>query len=157
MGKLKQGTVTVVYPDSISLPEKAGKLSADEVARVEKARRGVGLTCEKTAEALKKYKDRVKGSDVDPAKLEEAGAMAEDIDVTIADVEHALMVLKQANILLDGDAHRMLRKVLAAVRSAEKFDPKVTELFPHLIGYFASNRGAGGNPAPAAGGGGTPG
>src|SRR5262245_15870768 len=108
MGKLEQGTVTVVYPDDIKLPEKAGKMPPEEVARIEKARRGVGLACEKTAEALKKYGARVSGAGVDPDELEKAGEMAEGIDVTIADVEHALMILKQANILLDGDAHRML-------------------------------------------------
>jgi hypothetical protein len=136
---LTHGTVTVSYPAHIDIPANAGKLSPDEVNKIPKARRGVGLACEKTAEALAKAPS-VK-TDVDSAALVEAGTMAEDIDVVIADVENVLVVLKQANNLLDANAHEMLRKVLAAVRAAEKFDPRVVDVFPHLIAYFAHKRG----------------
>jgi hypothetical protein len=137
--QLTHGTVTIGYPAHIELPEKAGKLSPAEVAKLPKARRGIGLACEKTAEALSKAPG-VK-TDVTAAALVTAGAMAEDIDTVIADAEYALVVLKQANNLLDGNAHELLRKVLAAVRAAEKFDPHVAEVFPHLIAYFANKRG----------------
>lgn len=152
MGKLMQGSVIVAYPDNVELPEKAGKLTVEEVARLEKARRGIGLACERTAEALEKNVERLKVPGVDPDALAEAGRVAEDIDVVIADVEHVLMVLKQANALLDSHAHRELRKVLAALRSQEKFDPKLGDLFQHLVAYFSSSRGGGAAPgAPPAG------
>lgn len=151
MGKLKLGTVTVAYPDDIELPEKAGKMAPEEVGRLEKPRRGIGLACEKTAEAMIKNTGRVTVSGVDPDALVTAGRMAEDIDVVIADVEHVLMTLKQGNALLDSNAHLMLRKVLAAVRAAEKFDPKVADLFPHLTAYFANSRGSSTGGAPPGG------
>jgi hypothetical protein len=80
-------------------------------------------------------------TDVTADELVAAGEQAEDIDVVIADVENVLVVLKQANNLLDAHAHELLRKVLAAVRAAEKFDPKVASVFPHLVAYFANKRG----------------
>jgi len=154
LGKLKQGNVVVSYPDTITLPERAGQLSTTEVARIPKARKGVGLACDSTAKALKKYGDRVPGAG-DADELAEAGEMAESIDEVIADLEHALMVMKQANVLLDGDAHTRLRKVLSAVRAAEKFDANVADLFRSVIDYFASTRGGGeGGASPV--GGGTP-
>lgn len=139
MKQLIHGTVTIGYPAGIELPPKAGKLSPEEVTRLPKARRGVGLACEKTAEALPKASG-VK-TDVTAEALVAAGAMAEEIDTVIADVENALLVLKQANNLLDGAAHELLRKVLAAVRAAEKFDSHVVDVFPHLIAYFSNKRG----------------
>lgn len=151
MGKLKQGVVTVAFPDDIDLPEKAGQLSAVELSRIEKARRGIGLTCARTAEAMTKNAERLSVPGVDPDELAEAGRMAEAIDVVIGDVEQVLMVLKQGNVLLDGHAQRELRKVLAAVRSQEKFDPKLAELFGDLVSYFASSRPGGAAPAPAGG------
>ncbi len=151
MAKLKHGTVTIAYPDDIVLPEKAGQLTGADLARVQKARRGVGLACEATSVALKKYGDRVPGSGVDPDELVTAGKMAEAIDEVIADTEHALMILKQANVLLDADAHLRLRKVLAAVRAAEKFDANVVDLFRHLLDYFANSRAATDGATPAGG------
>lgn len=152
MGKLKHGNVSVSYPDDISLPEKAGQLSTSELARIPKARKGIGLACDSTAKALKKYGERVPGAG-DADELAAAGKMAEDIDEVIADVEFVLMVLKQANVLLDADAHTRLRKALSAVRAAEKFDTNVADLFRAVIEYF-SNRPAGEGTPPA--GGGTP-
>ncbi len=153
--KLKHGTVVVTYPSNITLPERAGQLTAAEITRLPKARRGIGLACDATAAVLEKHGDRVPGAGVDPADLVKAGKMAEDIDHVIADMEHALMIMKQANLLLDGDAHTRLRKVLAAVRAAEKFDPRVGDLFRHLNDYFANTRG-GGEEGGAPPGGGAP-
>ena len=146
--KIKQGSVTITIPDGIEIPEKAGKMTADEVARLEKPRRGLGMTCEKTAEVLGKNADRITVPGVDPKALEKAGQAAEDIDAVISDLEHVLTTLKQANALLDSHAHRELRKVLAMVRSQEKFDPRLADLFQQLVSYFATSR-AGSAPAAA--------
>lgn len=157
MGKLKHGNVVVSYPDSIALPERAGQLSTAELARTPKARRGVGLACDSSAKALRKYGDRVPGAG-DADELAKAGEMAEAIDEVIADLEHTLMVLKQANVLLDADAHTRLRKVLTAVRAAEKFDRAVPDLFRSVVEYFSSTRGGAEEPSsPPAGGGSAPG
>ena len=54
MSEMKQGNVTISIPDTIEISEKAGEMSPDEVRRMPKARRGVGLACEATAAAMKK-------------------------------------------------------------------------------------------------------
>jgi hypothetical protein len=52
-------------------------------------------------------------------------------------MERRTGAIKQANALLDSHAHRELRKVLDALRSQQKVELKLAELFPHLVGYFA--------------------
>ncbi|MFO0591295.1 MAG: hypothetical protein U0441_27355 [Polyangiaceae bacterium] len=149
MGKLEHGNVVVSFANKITIPEKAGHLSAAEAARIPRARKGVGLACDATSTALEKYGDRVPGAG-DAGELAKAGEMADAIDEVIADVEHLLMILKQANLLLDGDAHTRLRRALTAVRAAEKFDPKVADLFRGLIAYFARSNGEAASPAEGA-------
>jgi hypothetical protein len=68
------------------------------------------------------------------------GRMAEQIDTVIVDTEAILVKMKQANTLLDVAAHEELRKVLAFIRSQEKFDPRITDLVPHLIDYFSNSQ-----------------
>jgi hypothetical protein len=134
---LEHGTVAVSYPTTIEIPASAGNLSPLEVKRLQKTRRGLGVACDGTATQLTSHPDAVSVK-VTPDELRTAGRMAEEIDTVIADLEYVLTILKQANLLLDADAHEKLRVVLAAVRAAEKFDPKVTQLFPQLIAYFAN-------------------
>lgn len=145
---MTQGSVTLTCTETLQIPDKAGKMSVEEVSRIEKARRGVGITCERTAEALRKNEGRITVPGVTPEALEQAGKAADDIDGVIADLEHLLLILKQSNVLLDAHAHRELRKVLAAVRAQEKFDPRLPDLFPQLIAYFATTRGNDGGAPP---------
>ena len=140
MTDIMQGTVTVSIPEGITIPERAGTLSPDEVQRLPRARHGVGLTCEATADAMAKNADRLCPHNVDANSLIEKGKMAEAIDRVIVDTENALTKLKQANLILDADAHEALRKVLAFVRGQEKFDPRITDLVPALESYFSSDR-----------------
>ena len=138
MPELKQGTVSVLIPDHITVPDQAGELSTKEVQRLEKARRGVGLTCDMTAAAIEKNPDRLAVPGIDPAKLRAAGKVAEDIDLVITDIEVILSQLKQANLILDAEANLQLRRCLAHVRSQEKFDPQLAALVPQLEAYFAN-------------------
>lgn len=140
MAQLTHGTVSITYPDHITLPERAGKLTPAEVARLEKPRRGLGLACEKTAEAIKQHPAQLAAAGVDPEQLRADGRAAEDIDTVIHDLEALLTRLKQANSLLDEHAHRELRRVLAHVRAQQKFDPSVPSLVPLLVAYFANAR-----------------
>jgi len=110
--------------------------------RVVKARRGVGITCDATATAMEKDPQRLAVPGVDPAELRSAGKVAEDIDWVITDLEVILGRLKQANMLLDADAHVMLRKCLAYVRAQEKFDAQLAALVPQLESYFAKSPSA---------------
>lgn len=137
MPELKQGAVSVVIPDHIQLPQEAGELTHKDMQRLEKARRGVGLACDTTAAAMEKDPQRLTIADVSPAKLRAAGQVAEDIDLVITDLEVILSRLKQANMLLDAEAHLMLRKCLAHVRGQEKFDAQIAGLVPQLEAYFA--------------------
>jgi hypothetical protein len=140
MAELRQGDVTVTIPDHITIPPKAGSLSPDDSQRLTKARKGVGLTCESTAEVMKKNPERLAVPQVTPDSLAASGRVAEDIDGVIGDVETLLLILKQANSLLDAEAHNNLRRVLAFVRGQEKFDPHLADLVPALIAYFSRER-----------------
>jgi hypothetical protein len=118
--------------------------------RLPEARRGVGVACETTADAIRKNPDRLKPHNVAADRLAEIGRMAEQIDTVIVDTEAALIRLKQANTLIDAEAHESLRRVLGFVRAEEKFDARLTDLVPHLIAYFANERTAKAETTPAA-------
>ena len=140
MAEMIQGTVAITIPDNIDIPEEAGQLSPKEVIRIPKSRKGLGIVCEATTDAMQKNPERLRPPNVDAAILSEKGRMAEAIDQVIVDIEAILVKLKQANLLLDADAHTDLRKVLAFVRSQEKFDPRLTDLVPALISYFSHDK-----------------
>ena len=140
MTEMKQGNVTISIPDSIEIPDKAGEMSPEEVRRLPKARHGIGLTSGATAEAMDKDPERLAPHGVDKVRLAKLGEMAENIDNVIVDVEAITVRLKQANLLIDAEAHEELRKVLAFVRSQEKFDARILDLVPQLITYFSKNK-----------------
>jgi hypothetical protein len=139
MAELSKGTVTVKYDDGIKVPPEAGTLSALDLARLEKPRRGVGVTALATADAVRKRPDLApKGVTAD--ELEDMGRQADAIDYLIVDLESILNQMKQANLLIDSRTNELLRKVLANVRAQEKFDAGVVKDVPHLIGYFSNSR-----------------
>lgn len=140
MPEIKQGTVTAVVPETITIPDRAGNLTPREVRRLPKARKGVGMVAQQTAETLKKVGNRVAVQGTTPDEIASAGRIAEAIDEPMNDAQYVAMVLAQANLLLDAEAHLLLRKALTAVRAAEKFDPRIVDLFPALIEYFANSR-----------------
>lgn len=138
MAEFKQGSVTVTYNDKLKIPAEAGSLSPKQVRDLPKARRGVGLACSMTAEAMRKHPDKLAADGVTPDALTTAGEMAESVDGVIAELESALTYFKQANNILDAEAHTALRRVLAHVRAKEKFDARLADLVPHLVAYFAN-------------------
>jgi hypothetical protein len=142
--------VTVNIPEGIEIPQRAGKLSQAEMQRLPKARKGVGVACEITADAIRKNPARLKPNNVDPDRLEALGRMAEQIDGVIVDTETLLVRLRQANTLLDAEAHESLRRVLAFIRGESKFDPRIKDLVPHLLAYFSKERAPKTEPTPSA-------
>jgi hypothetical protein len=140
MSQLKQGSVVITLPTHIEVLPDAGKMTPEQVKAIEKPRRGIGLACEQTAAAMQKDPTRLYVPGVTPEQLANYGQQAEDIDAVIIDVEVLLAVLRQNNLLLDARAQRALRQVLSYVRSLEKFDPKIAERVPHLIGYFSKSK-----------------
>ena len=137
MAQYNIGVASVELPPSVaSLPEKAGHLTPVDAARLPKPRRSVGSTAMSTADAIRRHSDRLTVPGVTADALEAAARAADEIDGVVADIEALHVVLKQANLLLDAEAHTLLRRVLAHVRSAEKFDPRITDLVPSLVRYF---------------------
>ena len=138
MAELREGSVSVTLPDSLSIPEKAGKLSKTEVKRIPKARKGLGLACQATAKAMTTNPTRLNVNGVTPEALTAAGEAADGIDSHVTDAENITLTLKQANLILDAAAHTFLRRVLAHVRNEEKLgDPHIADLVPTLIEYFS--------------------
>jgi len=138
MAEVKHGTVSVTFDDSLKPPEQAGKLSPDELARIARPPRGIGLACEQAADAIDKAGDKFtppKG--VTPASLRDGGQRAEDIDLVIADLEVVVQTLKQANAIFDGDAWEQLRKVNDQVNAQAKHQPELKAIFANVIAYFA--------------------
>jgi hypothetical protein len=138
MAVLTEGTVTVNIPDDIVIPAEAGTLSSDKVRAIPKPRRGIGLVADQTATEMEKSSFIVVG--VAPAELRRMGAMAESIDDVIRDMEVVLAKLKQANLIIDGDAYTLLRKANDQVKSAAKHDASVKERFSSLMRYFQCAR-----------------
>ena len=137
MATITQGNVTIVLSDDLEFPKQAGSLSPREMRRLLKARKGVGWACEATAEAIVKNPDRIAPFNVKPERLASLGRMTEQIENTLVDLDALTVRVKQARGLIDEEAHNELRKVLAFVRSQEKFDPRVGDLVPALLEYFA--------------------
>lgn len=146
MSTIKLGSVTVQLPEEIVVPTEAGHLSPAEVRRLPRARHGIGLAAEMTAAVLTKHPELIPSPGITPEELAAKGRAAENMDVVISEMEATLVTLKQTNLIVDADAHNALRRALASVRAAEKFDPMVSNLFPHLIRYFANEM----HPQPAA-------
>jgi len=138
--EVRQGSVALTLPPRVAFDVRAGTLSVDELKRLVTARSGVGLTCEATAAAMRKYPDRLAVPAVSPDDLEDKGFVAEKIDEVIADLDVLKLVATQGNRLADAAAHDGLRRVLAFVRAQEKFDPTLASLVPQLILYFSNEK-----------------
>ncbi len=143
MPQIKEGTVTIIVPDTIEIPEKAGKLKPEEVKRIPKVRRGIGLACANTAVEMGKKGDEFAVPDTPPAELIRLGAMAEEIDTVISDVEVALNTLKQANLLIDARALDLLGRVNDQVKALGKRDPSILRRFGTVSEYFRNKRPSG--------------
>jgi hypothetical protein len=146
--QLTYGGVTVTISEEISVPENAGSLTADEVLRLPKPRRGLGLACETTADAMEKAPEKFAIPNLTAADLRKQGKMADDIDKVIIELEYLTYRMKQANKLLDAQAYESLRRVLTFVRGQEKFDPGLAARVPNLIAYFARGGSKTAEPSP---------
>ena len=140
---LQFGAITVVLPGSVTLPAKAGTLSADELAKIPKPPRAVGAMCERMADVLEETgKGLTRTPEVTPNALRDAGAAADDIDRVIAQAEAVVAKLKQANLLLDAHAYELLRKLNDQVKAQGKHDAQWLTVFAELTSYFAKTRNA---------------
>ncbi|HEY3452457.1 MAG TPA: hypothetical protein VGK67_39300 [Myxococcales bacterium] len=138
MAEVKHGNVTVVVDDTLKPPAQAGNLSVVEISRMPKAPHGLGLACEQAANGIttadKKF-DPPRGVTAD--SLRTLGKRAEDIDSVIANLEVVLSILKQSNLLFDGEAWEQLRKVNDQVKAQGKHTPELLTIFEPVLRYFA--------------------
>ncbi len=145
MGQIEHGTVSVTIDDSLTLPERAGNLSPDEVRRLPKPRHGIGLVGTLTADALDKAgPDFIAPAGVTPDALRGACKRSDDIDQVIVNLEVILQRVKQANLLFDADAWEMLRKINDQVKAQAKYQPELETVFTALrefMTYGPSNAG----------------
>lgn len=149
MLEIQHGTVSVSIPDEFAMPAEAGNLSSEEVRRIAKAPRGIGLACDAAADALEKSGIKfVPPAGVNPASLRTLGKRAEGIDQVIFDVDVVLNKLKQANLLFDAEAWEQLRKLNDQVKAQGKHDPEVLVMFKSVLDFFARVRPPAAVPAP---------
>jgi hypothetical protein len=138
MSEIKHGAVTVTIPDELAPPPEAGSLTPEEVRRIPKAPRGIGLICATAADALEKAGGRLAApADVSPSSLRASGQRAEDVDQILADLDVVTNKLKQANILFDADAWEQVRKLHDQVKAQGKHDPELLVMFGGLLDVFA--------------------
>lgn len=138
MAKIKHGTITISIPDELAPPEKAGKMSADEVARIPKAQLGVGLICAQAADIMEKVGPSFTApAGVTPESLRAAAKRADEIDQYLVDIDVVREILKQANLLFDAEAWEQVRKVNDQVKAQGKHDPSLATSFKQVIDYFA--------------------
>ena len=138
VAEIKHGSVAVTIPDELAPPEEAGNLAPEDVRRIPKAPRGLGLVCEATADALEKAGTSfTPPSEVTPASLRHMGSRAEGIDQVILDLEVVFNRLKQANLLFDAAAWEQIRKMNDQVKAQGKHDPELLVKFKPLLDFFA--------------------
>lgn len=152
---VKHGTISIKIPDELAPPERAGKLAPEEVARIPKPPRGIGLICAQAADAIEKAGDKfAPPPGVTPASLRAAGERADEIDQFLLDLEVVQQILQQANLLFDADAWEQVRKMNDQVKAQAKHDPALAKMFQQLLDYFA--RGPRGTKGGAGASGNTP-
>jgi len=138
MTDIRHGTVTVSIADELAPPPEAGNLGPDEVRRIAKAPRGIGLICDATADAMEKAGAKFTApGGVSPASLRALGKGAEGTDQVILDLDVVLNKFKQANLLFDAEAWEQVRKMNDQVKAQGKHDPEFTVMFKPLLDFFA--------------------
>jgi hypothetical protein len=147
MADVKHGSVTVTIPDALKPPANAGTLTPDEVRRLPKAPRGIGLVGAHTADAIRKAGDKLTlPAGVTADTLDAACERADGIDQVIHDLEVVLATMKQANLLLDAEAWEQLRRVNGQVKEQMKFTPELGAMFRVLHEFMSRGTRAGGQP-----------
>ena len=138
MKELKSGAVTVVLPDSVRLPERAGKMSQKEVARLLKAPHGMKLAAEHTALALQTAGTQLSAPPGITPELLKAlcNGESEVLESIIVDLLSLLLTLKQGKLLVDARLHSVLLQLKDMVRAQAKYNPQLLLMFDPLLSLF---------------------
>jgi hypothetical protein len=144
---IQHGAVTLTIPASLQPPERAGRMTPDEVRRTPKVPLGIGLICEQVADGMEKAEGRFAAPPgLTPADLAAAGQRAEQVDHVILDLEVILQTMKQANLLFDADAWDKLRQVNDQVKVQGKRNPELLAIFKPLSEFLTKGH----RPTPSA-------
>jgi hypothetical protein len=138
MKELKSGAVTVVLPDSVRLPERAGKMNKKEVARLLKAPHGMKLAAEHTAVALQNAGAQLSAPPGITPELLKAlcNGESEALESIIVDLLFVLLALKQGKLLVDARLHSVLLQLKDMVRVQAKHNAQLLLMFEPLLSLF---------------------
>jgi hypothetical protein len=138
MKELKSGAVTVVLPDSVHLPARAGKMSKKEVARLLKAPHGMKRAAEHTAIALKTAGAQLSAPPgITPLLLLSlCNGESEALESTIADLLVVLLTFSQGKLLVDARLHNVLLQLKDIVRAQARYNPQLLLMFEPLLSLF---------------------
>ena len=140
MTVLKQGSAELTVPDHLTPPEKAGRMTPEDVKRIPRARRGIGLICDQAADAIEKADPSLMlPPGVTATSLREAGKRAEEIDLYLRDLDTLHHILQQTNLMFDADAWEQIRALNDQVKAQGKRNPLLLEQFRDLLAYFAQS------------------
>ena len=138
MKELKCGAVTVVLPDSVQLPAKAGKMSKKEVSRLLKAPHGMKRAAQHTAVALQTAGAQLSAPPgITPELLLSlCNGESEAIQSVIVDLLNVLLTLKQGKLLVDARLHSVLLPLKDIVRAQARHNPQLLLMFEPLLSMF---------------------
>lgn len=138
---IKLGSVSLTIPSHLAPPAEAGSLSPEQVARIPRAPRAVGVLCELAAQGIERAgKDFQPPPGVTPDALREAAEKADGIDSVIDDLEAVLNRFKQANLLFDAAADKLARQVNDQVKVQGKHNPELLKIFATLVERITTAR-----------------
>jgi hypothetical protein len=140
MAEVKHGSVTVTLPDPLSPPPEAGKMTPEQVQRLPKARRGLGLLGQHVADAINKLGPSfILPAGVTVEILVAACERAEGADQVITDLDVVTTRMKQANLLWDAAAWELFLKINDQVKAQSKHDPEIAKAFAVLIEFMSAS------------------
>jgi hypothetical protein len=137
MAEIKHGVVTLSVDDHLVPPPEAGNLTVEEVRRLPKARPGIGLACQASAQAIEQVGAALTlPPELSPEALRSAGERAEEVDQVIRDLELLLQRFRQANLIFDADALARLSQLNELVKLKARQTPEVETAFSVLRSFF---------------------
>jgi hypothetical protein len=141
MAEFKHGSVSISLPGLSSLSEKAGNLSKDEVLRLAKAAPTIAQTCDEAADGIEVAGPSfVLPPGVTLDELRAAGARTRVLDRGIAELEYALVVLRQNRLLEVAASLQLVGQVNDQAQTQGKRNPRYIEIFWKVISFFKKTR-----------------
>ena len=128
--------ITISLPDHVEITAMAGKLSAQEIRRMPKARKSdVGIFCKRLADIIDTGTELIVPEGL-AAEMRAAGAKAEDIKPHILKLKYILKVLQQQSLLYDFKADDLVRQLNDLYNAQSKRNSKLRYDFIPLLYYF---------------------